>query len=286
METGTGKTYVYLRTIYELAERYGWLKFIIVVPSVAIREGVKENLRITAEHFRSLYHQTARVQVYEGKRVQELKEFAQSNPRRQEQIDSPEFKELWSRISARTRYRVEFDTEELIRKAVDAMKRIPEIRLVEVRFTTAATTLQKAGVAATPESQSHQELRYKGPLPDLLAYLQAQTDLTRSTLQRVLKTSGRLEEFLINPQDFMDATVGALRTAMLELLIDGIQYERIPETEPDHVWQQEQIFEALTKGNRNYQKMRTLEAYKARCGHKHFAALGVSFDVVDKVEQV
>ena len=79
METGTGKTYVYLRTIYELAERYGWLKFIIVVPSVAVREGVKENLRITAEHFRSLYHQTARVQVYEGKRVQELKEFAQSN---------------------------------------------------------------------------------------------------------------------------------------------------------------------------------------------------------------
>ena len=73
METGTGKTYVYLRTIYELAERYGWLKFIIVVPSVAIREGVKENLRITAEHFRSLYHQTARVQVYEGKRVQELR---------------------------------------------------------------------------------------------------------------------------------------------------------------------------------------------------------------------
>ena len=41
-----------------------------------------------------------------------------------------------------------------------------------------------------------------------------------------------------------------------------------------------------TKGNRNYQKMRTSEAYKARCGHKHFAALGVSFDVVDKVEQV
>jgi type III restriction enzyme len=70
METGTGKTYVYLRTIYELAERYGWLKFIIVVPSVAIREGVKENLRITVEHFRSLYHQTARVQVYEGKRVE------------------------------------------------------------------------------------------------------------------------------------------------------------------------------------------------------------------------
>jgi type III restriction enzyme len=286
------------------------------------------------------------------------------NPRRQEQIESPEFKELWTRISARTRYRVEFETDELVRKAAEAMKRIPEIRPVEVRFTTAATTLQKAGVATTPESQSHQELRYKGPLPDLLAYLQAQTDLTRSTLQRVLKTSGRLEEFLINPQEFMDATVGALRSAMLELLIDGIQYERIRETEPDHVWQQEQIFEAFTnvdilaavkvknsiyewvpidskveqvfaegldqrhltfklflklprsftvrtpvgeyqpdwaivkqdgemlylvretKGSRNYQKLRTSEAYKVRCGQKHFGALGVSFDVVEKVEQV
>jgi type III restriction enzyme len=286
------------------------------------------------------------------------------NPRRQEQIESPEFKELWSRISARTRYHVEFDTDELVRKAVEAVKRLPEIRPVEVRFTTAATTLQKAGVTATPESQSHLELRYKGPLPDLLAYLQAQTDLTRSTLQRVLKASGRLEEFLINPQEFMDATVGGLRHAMLELLIDGIQYDRIPDTEPDAFWEQERIFEALvnvdilaavkvknsiyewvpvdskieqtfaqgldqrhltfrlfvklprsftvrtpvgeyqpdwaivkkdddmvylireTKGNRNYQKMRTSEAYKARCGHKHFAALGVSFDVVEKVEQV
>jgi type III restriction enzyme len=67
------------------------------------------------------------------------------NPRRQEQIESPEFKELWTRISARTRYRVEFETDELVRKAAEAMKRIPEIRPVEVRFTTAATTLQKAG---------------------------------------------------------------------------------------------------------------------------------------------
>ncbi len=108
------------------------------------------------------------------------------------------------------------------------MKRLPEIRPFEARFTTAATTLRKAGVAATPESQSHLELRYKGPLPDLPAYLLAQTDLTRSTLQRVLKTSGRLEEFLINPQEFMDATVDALRTAMLELLIDVSNMNALP----------------------------------------------------------
>ena len=54
METGTGKTYVYLRTILELSRRYGFQKFVIVVPSVAIREGVLKNIEITADHFRAL----------------------------------------------------------------------------------------------------------------------------------------------------------------------------------------------------------------------------------------
>ncbi|GIV76583.1 MAG: hypothetical protein KatS3mg050_0977 [Litorilinea sp.] len=55
METGTGKTYVYLRTIHELRQKYGFSKFIIVVPSIAIYEGVIKNFAITREHFRSLY---------------------------------------------------------------------------------------------------------------------------------------------------------------------------------------------------------------------------------------
>ncbi len=55
METGTGKTYVYLRTIFELNKRYGFTKFVIVVPSVAIKEGVYKTLQITEEHFQGLY---------------------------------------------------------------------------------------------------------------------------------------------------------------------------------------------------------------------------------------
>ena len=58
METGTGKTYVYLRTIYELNKQYGFSKFVIVVPSVAIREGVYKSLQITEEHFNELYNQS------------------------------------------------------------------------------------------------------------------------------------------------------------------------------------------------------------------------------------
>ena len=80
METGTGKTYVYLRTIFELSRRYGFAKFIIVVPSVAIREGVLKNIEITADHFRALYNNIPFEHfVYDAKRVNRLRQFAVSN---------------------------------------------------------------------------------------------------------------------------------------------------------------------------------------------------------------
>jgi len=80
METGTGKTYVYLRTIYELNKKYGFKKFIIVVPSVAIREGALKNLEITFEHFQNLYDKTPTTyQVYDSSKVSNLRGFALSN---------------------------------------------------------------------------------------------------------------------------------------------------------------------------------------------------------------
>lgn len=60
METGTGKTYVYIKTMFELNKRYGWSKFIVVVPSIAIREGVKKSFEITVDHFMEHYGKKAR----------------------------------------------------------------------------------------------------------------------------------------------------------------------------------------------------------------------------------
>ena len=80
METGTGKTYVYLRTIFELQKRYGFQKFIIVVPSVAIREGVLKSIEMTKDHFGSLFHRVpAEHFVYDAKRVNKLRQFATAN---------------------------------------------------------------------------------------------------------------------------------------------------------------------------------------------------------------
>ncbi len=76
METGTGKTYCYIKTIFELNQRYGWSKFIIVTPSIAIREGVFKSLQITAEHFSAAYHKKARVFIYNSRQLHHIESFS------------------------------------------------------------------------------------------------------------------------------------------------------------------------------------------------------------------
>ena len=79
METGTGKTYVYLRTALELFRRFGWRKFIIVVPSVAVREGVLKTLEITERHFRELYANTPyKFAAYDSENLSQVRQFATS----------------------------------------------------------------------------------------------------------------------------------------------------------------------------------------------------------------
>jgi type III restriction enzyme len=76
METGTGKTYCYIKSMFEMHQRYGWSKFIVVVPSIAIREGVKKSFQITAEHFLEEYGKRARVFIYNSKSLHEIESFS------------------------------------------------------------------------------------------------------------------------------------------------------------------------------------------------------------------
>ncbi|MGI9345459.1 MAG: DEAD/DEAH box helicase family protein, partial [Gammaproteobacteria bacterium] len=76
METGTGKTYVYTKTILELNKRYGWSKFIIIVPSIAIREGVFYSLKATADHFTEQYGKKLRFFIYQSQKLSEVQNFS------------------------------------------------------------------------------------------------------------------------------------------------------------------------------------------------------------------
>ena len=78
METGTGKTYVYIKTMFELNKKYGWSKFIVVVPSIAIREGVKKTFEMTVTHFMEYYKKKARFFVYDSDNLNQIESFSSS----------------------------------------------------------------------------------------------------------------------------------------------------------------------------------------------------------------
>ena len=142
---------------------------------------------------------------------------------------SPEFEALWRRIKYRTRYRVQFDTAELIDKAVTRIEALEPVRPVRLSMTRVGVDITAAGVQADRTLEQH--ARDAAPvqvLPDLRAYLQKETELTRHTLVAILKRSGRLAEFKRNPQAFMIAVGREISRALHDLILEGIRYEKLP----------------------------------------------------------
>jgi type III restriction enzyme len=138
------------------------------------------------------------------------------------------FKALWERISPQTSYSVEYQTDILVVNAVKAIKAMEKINPMRVHLSEAELTTARAGVLTDVIRESADTVLFRGAVPDVIAYLQAETELTRSTIVRILKESKRLPEFLVNPQKFMDAVAAILKQQLHKLMIDGIKYERIP----------------------------------------------------------
>jgi type III restriction enzyme len=151
---------------------------------------------------------------------------------------SPEFQALWERIKPRTTYRVEFETDVLVQRTTEAIKRMERIETPLVRVMAGQLAISQGGITATAMSVAEEHVEYSNhPIPDLLAYLQNETELTRSTLVRILKASGRLDEFFHNPQRFMDTVAGILKHELHQLLVDGIKYERLVGIGPEVEWE-------------------------------------------------
>ena len=147
---------------------------------------------------------------------------------KKEVVLTPEFVELWERIRPRTTYRVEFATEDLVRGCVRELRRMEKVGRPRIRVEAGAVDPTRGGVEARGLSVAEEERNYGGGgAPDLLAYLQNETELTRSTLARILIESGRLGEFFNHPQRFMDRVSSIIRHELHRLLVYGIKYERI-----------------------------------------------------------
>lgn len=140
----------------------------------------------------------------------------------------PEFAELWGRINQQTTYSVEYSTAELIEKAAQAVAGMPKIEAVKIVSGKGELAVTDGGVESkvlTTDKTTY--IAHRGRLPDLLAYLQKETELTRKTLFEILAESDRLAEFPVNPQRFMMEVARLINVTLNHLVLDGIKYEKI-----------------------------------------------------------
>lgn len=139
-----------------------------------------------------------------------------------------DFKTLWEKISQKTRYSVEFETKKLVELAADKISKMPEIKRVQIEITKRDLEIKESGLEGGRITGNRTHIvNNEQPLPDILAFLQRETELTRGTLVDILKTSGRLKDFMVNSQTFMTECAKLINRALHELIVDGIKYEPI-----------------------------------------------------------
>ena len=160
----------------------------------------------------------------------------------------PAFVELWQRITQRTRYRVSFDTDSLIRRTAQTISDMPPIYKTRITTELYSQTMSQAGIEGQQISGGVREVNAAIDLPDLLAYLQNSTELTRHTLVRILKDSGRLNNFILNPQLFINQVSDCIQRELHGITVKGIQYEKIGGS----VYEMHQIEEEAERGIARY----------------------------------
>lgn len=168
--------------------------------------------------------------VFTG-RIKDKRERKTVNIKKGFQLDK-NFLELWEKIKHKTRYRVNYSTEELINKTSVAINKMPEISAPLIKSV-------KTGIDIVKEGVEGKQLNFgvyrvddlPNEIPDIAGYIQNKTELTRSTIISILKSSNRLKDVLKNPQLFLDQTVKAINTVLTDLMIEGIKYEKLGDTE-------------------------------------------------------
>ncbi|WP_242926928.1 DEAD/DEAH box helicase family protein [Pontibacter vulgaris] len=139
----------------------------------------------------------------------------------------PKFLEIWEKIKHHTTYRVDYDTDELVRVAAAATQALPEITAPAIVATKVAIMMSEEGVDTRYAGTKSESFDYNWSIPDVLGYIQRKTELTRSTVFEILSKSGRIGDILVNPQLFLDYASQAIRKSLYGLMINGIKYHKV-----------------------------------------------------------
>lgn len=142
------------------------------------------------------------------------------------------FKALWERIKHKTRYAIYFDTLDLVAKATQAIRSMPAVTKPRIKAEKVKLDITETGVDTRLARVGETVVQWEvTAIPDMLNYIQRETELTRSTLAEIILTSGRLNDIYINPQQFMDMALKEIKREMQNLMINGIKYEQIADQE-------------------------------------------------------
>ncbi len=140
----------------------------------------------------------------------------------------PAFKALWDKIKQKTTYRVEIDTDELIKKAVKALQEMPRIQKAKIISQTAKVDIRQSGVSHIETGVKAFEIENQNAfIPDVLAVICEETLTTERTIFEIIKQSGRVNDLINNPQAFIEKCVEIIKQTRYELAIDGIRYLKL-----------------------------------------------------------
>ena len=186
---------------------------------------------------------TAVLKKIAGKLNIKNKEEARTITLNKERYLSPDFKELWERVKYKTTFRVDFDPDALIKACAEVLA--DESKLVvtypKYIYGRGKVDVTKAGVVITDEKGKSEPFTYKDfEYPDVISYLQNETNLTRRSIAQILIDSGRIEDFKKNPQMFIDGAIAIIKNVMSKFVVDGIKYHKLGN---DEIWAQE-LFES------------------------------------------
>lgn len=147
---------------------------------------------------------------------------------KQKVLLSPEFKELWNRIKQKTTYRVTIDTETLIKNCIAELKDMPPIPKAKLVSQTAEINIEQAEVSYTEKHIRSSEISgtYQ-VLPDIIRLISSETLLSRRTVIKIINGSGRIKDFINNPQAFLEKAMEIITRNRHNMAIDGIKYVKL-----------------------------------------------------------
>jgi type III restriction enzyme len=195
--------------------------------TVNLPEGLEEQPHVVNQIIKKLKETAGKLEI----KNQKDKEVVSVNRR---VLDSPEFKELWEKVKFKTTFSVDFDSDKLIKKCIQALDEKLKVVRGKLIYSKASILITEAGVDAEELANTkvvqtiHEDVER---LPDIVSYLQNETQLTRKSIVKILTGTLKLKYFKANPQKFIEGCIDIINEQMRMHIIDGIQYKKIGDAE-------------------------------------------------------